>query len=286
LRIRPICLTAAVSVLVTPLDLQDLRRDPTTVVIDVQYTLGGPPGREDYDRAHIPGAHFVDLEAELSGAPGPGGRHPLPTAHSVQEALRRCGVDAGSTVVAYDAKTSLAAARAWWVFRYFGLADVRVLDGGLERWRAEGLPTTTEYPTPGQGTFTARPGGLPMLEAEGAAEVAHTGILLDSRAPERFRGESEPIDRVAGHIPGAVNAPMADYLRPDGRFLPVGQLRDYFAGKGVFEASSVGTSCGSGVTAAHEALALHEIGVQASVYVGSWSEWITDPSRPIALGEA
>ena len=270
----------------TPQDLQALRGGAATVVIDVQYTLGGPPGREDYERAHIPGAHFVDLEAELSGPPGPGGRHPLPTAHSVQEALRRCGVDPPSTVVAYDAKTSLAAARAWWVFRYFGLQDVRVLDGGLEGWRGSGLPTTTEYPPPGQGTFTAHPGGMPMLDAEGAAEVARTGILLDSRASERFRGETEPIDRVAGHIPGAVSAPMADYLTPDGRFLPPGQLRDYFAAKGVFDASAVGTSCGSGVTASQEALALHEIGVEAAVYIGSWSEWITNPSRPIAVGES
>lgn len=272
-------------VLVTAHDLdRSLREASRIILVDVQWTLGGPPGREDYERAHLPGAHFVDLEAELSGSPGPGGRHPLPTAHSVQEALRRCGADDDSPIVVYDARTSLAAARAWWVFRYFGAEDVRVLDGGLAAWRAEGLPTTTVSPHAGAGTFTARPGGMPLLDAEGAAQVARSGILLDSRAPERFRGETEPLDRVAGHIPGAVSAPMTDCLAPDGRLRAHEELRAYFTAKGVLDAPAVGTSCGSGVTAAHQALALHEIGVDAAVYVGSWSEWITDPTRPVALG--
>jgi thiosulfate/3-mercaptopyruvate sulfurtransferase len=273
------------SALVTARDLhRRLSQVPGAVIVDVQWTLGGPPGRDDYDKAHLPGAHFVDLEAELSGPPGPRGRHPLPTAHAVQEALRRCGAENTSDIVVYDGGTSLAAARAWWVFRYFGAPKVRVLDGGLAAWRAAGLPTTTESPPPGDGGFTAHPGGLPMLDADGAARVARTGILLDSRSPERFHGETEPIDRVAGHIPGAVNAPHADYVAPDGRFRTREELREYFAARGVFAAPAVGTSCGSGVTAAHEALALHEIGVEAAMYVGSWSDWITDPSRPVARG--
>lgn len=257
------------------------------VLVDVQWSLSsaaGPPGRELYEAAHLPGAHHVDLDAELAGPPGPGGRHPMPTAHSVQEALRRCGVDAGSAVVVYDQGPSYAAARAWWVFRHFGLEDVRVLDGGLAAWRAGGGPVTTAVPEPGVGAFEAHGGGMPLLDAAAAAQVARDGILLDARAPERFRGESEPLDPVAGHIPGAVNAPTTDNAAPDGRFTDAETLREVFRDKGVRADSPVGAYCGSGVTAAHEVLALHEAGFDAALYVGSWSDWITDPQRPVATG--
>lgn len=247
------------------------------VVIDVSFALGGPPGREFYDAGHVPGAFFVDVETELSGPPGPG-RHPLPMATVVEAALRRCGVSADTQVVVHDQATSLSAARAWWILRYFGLPRVRVLDGGLAAWRAAGGEVVTEQPSPpAAGSFEAVPGGMPMLDAAGAAELARTGVLLDVRTPERYAGETEPIDPVAGHIPGAVNVPAADLLEPDGRFRPPDEIP-------VPAGSPVGAYCGSGITAAQAALALSEAGIQTAVYVGSWSDWITDPTRPIATG--
>ncbi len=185
-------------------------------------------------------------------------------------------------IVVYDQDLSYAAARAWWVLRYFGAQDVKVLDGGLSAWVAAGLPTSTDVPASatgtGTGTFEARPGQLPILDADGAAALARDGVLLDARAPERFRGESEPIDPVAGHIPGAVNAPTVDNARADGRFLDPEALRQRFESLGIQPGDGpVGAYCGSGVTAAHEVLALHEAGIDAALYVGSWSDWVTDP---------
>src|SRR5580765_1643032 len=172
--------------------LADLARDPGSVVlVDVQWNLttaAGPPGRDLYAAAHLPGAHHVDLDAELAGPPGRGGRHPLPQAHAVAAAAQRCGADNDSRIVVYDQGPSFGAARAWWVLRYFGATDVRVLDGGLGAWRAAGGPVTTRLPEPGAGTFEARAGGLPVVDATEAAEIARDGILLDVRAAERFRG--------------------------------------------------------------------------------------------------
>jgi thiosulfate/3-mercaptopyruvate sulfurtransferase len=258
------------------------------VLVDVQWhltTAAGPPGRELYAAAHLPGAHHVDLDAELAGPPGCGGRHPLPQAHAVEAAARRCGAANDSRIVVYDQGPSHAAARAWWVLRHFGATDVRVLDGGLGAWVAHGGSVTTELPPPGSGTFEAHAGGMPLLDAAGAAAVARDGILLDARAAERFRGETEPIDPVAGHIPGAVSAPTTDNAAADGRFLSTDELRELFSRKGVRVDGPVGAYCGSGVTAAHEVLALHEAGIEAALYAGSWSDWITDPSRPVATGD-
>jgi thiosulfate/3-mercaptopyruvate sulfurtransferase len=259
------------------------------VLIDVQWSLttnAGAPGRELYAAAHLPGAHHVDLDAELAGPPGRGGRHPLPQAHAVVAAAQRCGAANDSRIVVYDQGSSHAAARAWWVLRYFGASDVRVLDGGLGAWMAAGGPVTTDLPEPGAGTFDAHAGGMPLVDAAGAAEVARDGILLDARAPERFRGETEPIDPVAGHVPGALNAPTAENAGADGRLLPADELRELFSRKGLPTDGPVAVYCGSGVTAAQEVLALHETGIEAALYAGSWSEWITDPSRPVATGEA
>lgn len=258
----------------------------TPVLIDVTWNLMGPPGRDAYDAGHLPGAHFVDLDTELAGPPGDGGRHPLPSATIVEAALRRAGVSEDSAVVVYDAANSMAAARAWWVFRYFGVRDVRVLDGGFAAWQAAGGEVSTSAPEDGQGTFTASAGQIPMLDAAGAAELATTGVLLDARAPERFAGEVEPMDKVAGHIPGAINAPTTGNVSADGRFLSPEDLRTRFTALGADASAAVGTYCGSGVTAAHEALAMEIAGIEAQVYVGSWSEWITNPTRPIATGPA
>lgn len=270
------------SALITAADL--LATEPKPVLLDVTWNLAGPPGRDAHDAGHLPGAYFVDLDTELAGPPGPGGRHPLPDASIVETALRRAGIGADSQVVVYDAANSMAAARAWWILRYFGLRDVRVLDGGLAAWRAAGGEVSTAVPSDGAGDFVATPGQVPALDAEGAAAVATSGVLLDARAPERYAGEVEPIDPVAGHIPGAVNAPTTGNVDADGHFLPADELRRRFEELGADGSSEVGVYCGSGVTAAHEALALDVAGLKAAVYVGSWSHWITDPARPTATG--
>ena len=254
-------------------------------LLDVRWALGGPPGRKEYDRGHIPGAVFVDLDVELAGPPGCGGRHPLPEAGAFETAMRAAGVRGDRPVVVYDAASSMAAARGWWLLRYFGHPDVRVLDGGMVAWVAAGYPVASEAPAPEPGDFTARPGGMSVLDADGAAELASRGVLLDARAPERFRGEQEPIDPVAGHIPGARNAPSTGTVDADGRFLEPEALRSGFEAAGVTGAVELGAYCGSGVTAAHEVLALELAGFDAALFPGSWSEWITDPARPVARGE-
>jgi thiosulfate/3-mercaptopyruvate sulfurtransferase len=272
-----------VSTLITPAELASAIEAGTVRVLDVQYTLSGD-GPALYAAAHLVDAPHLDLDAVLAGPPGEGGRHPLPDAEVLQAGLRAVGVSNGDSVVVYDQSTSLAAARAWWVLRWAGLSEVRVLDGGLAAWQAAGLEVTTAVPTPLPGDVGVSVGSVPVLDAEGAARVAQDGILLDSRAGERFRGETEPIDAIAGHIPGARNAPMADQLTSEGRFRSAEELRDYFTGLGVDDGIEVGTSCGSGVTAAHTALALHLAGFEATPYIGSWSHWITDPQRPIETG--
>ncbi|MCQ0024953.1 sulfurtransferase [Streptomyces somaliensis DSM 40738] len=255
--------------------------DPGLVLLDVRYELGGPPGRPAYEAGHIPGAVYVDLDTELAGAPGEGGRHPLPDLDVFGAAMRAAGVSSGSRVVVYDGGPGWAAARAWWLLRWAGHADVRVLDGGLPAWRG-GL--STAVPAPAPGDFVPVPGGMPLLDAEGAAALARTGLLLDARAAERYRGEVEPIDPVAGHVPGAVSAPTTENVAEDGRFLPPEALAARFGELGALDAPAVGVYCGSGVSAAHEVLALEAVGVRAALYVGSWSEWVRDPSRPVATG--
>jgi thiosulfate/3-mercaptopyruvate sulfurtransferase len=198
--------------------------------------------------------------------------------------MRRAGVSNGRPVVVYDATGGLAAARAWWLLRYFGHPAVRLLDGGLTAWTAAGRPLESGRRAVDPGDFLARPGGMPVLDAAQAAELARRGVLLDARAPERFRGDQEPIDPVAGHIPGAVNVPTTQNLADSARFLDADRLRERFAAAGVGPEVGVGAYCGSGVTAAHEVLALEVAGFPAALYPGSWSEWITDPTRPVATG--
>ena len=257
---------------------------PDASLLDVRWELGGPPGRPLYLEGHIPGAAFVDLETALAGPPGKGGRHPLPSADAFGESMRAAGVSAGRPVVAYDGGSLIAAARAWWLLRYFGHPRVLVLDGGFSAWLAAGLAIERDVPPVEPGDFVAHAGGMPLLDASGAAAVARAGVLLDARAPERFRGEHEPIDPVAGHIPGAVNLPNSSLVDGDGRFLDVASLRDRFTAAGVRDGVEVGAYCGSGVSAAHEVLALELAGYPGALYVGSWSDWIADPGRPVATG--
>ena len=253
-------------------------------VLDVRWSLAAGPERDEYVRAHIPGAAFVDLDRDLAAPPGPGGRHPLPSADAFGAAMRRAGVSTGRPVVDYDAANSMAAARAWWVLRYFGHEVVSVLDGGLDAWIAAGQPVEAGSPPVSPGDFAARPGGMPLLDAAGAAELARVGVLLDARAPERFRGEVEPLDSVAGHIPGAHNRPTTENVDSSGAFLSPSALAGGFEAAGIRPGLAVGAYCGSGVTAAHEVLALTLAGIPAALYVGSWSNWITDPARPVAAG--
>ncbi|MDP9819542.1 thiosulfate/3-mercaptopyruvate sulfurtransferase [Spirilliplanes yamanashiensis] len=230
------------------------------LLIDVRWRLTGPPGRADYAAGHLPGAVFLDLDADLCGPPGPGGRHPLPDPAALQAVLRAAGLSQGRPVVVYDHGDLAAASRAWWTLRWAGVEDVRVLAGGFAGWTGE---VTTRVPDPPPGDVTVRPGGLPVLDAAGAAEVARDGVLVDVRAAERYRGEAEPVDPVAGHIPGAVNVPVTEVLG----------------------APRVGVYCGSGVFAARGVLELHRAGrTDAALYAGSWSHWITDPARPVATG--
>ncbi len=258
------------------------------ILLDVRWRLGGPPGIEGYRAGHLPGAVYVDLDTQLAGPPGGGGRHPLPDVAVFEAAMRAVGVRDGRPVVVYDDGDATTAARAWWLLRYHGHADVRVLDGGLRAWAASGQPVSTTASDPEPGDFTARPGALPVLDAAGAAELARSGILLDARAPARYRGETEPVDRVAGHIPGALSSPSAENVTAEGTFRAADELRARFASLGISAVGNghqrVGAYCGSGVVAAHEVLALELVGVAAALYVGSWSSWITDPARPVATG--
>lgn len=273
-------LTISVAELVTA-----LARDDPPLLLDVRWNLAGPPGLEEYQRGHLPAARFVDLDRDLANPPGRGrGRHPLPDAAVFEAAMRGAGVGARSAVVVYDAGGGLSAARAWWLLRYFGHDDVRLLDGGVSAWSAAGQSITTVQPHPAAGDFSACPGGMRLLDATTAARLALDGVLLDARAGERYRGEAEPVDPVAGHIPGALSVPTAGNLASDGTFLPREALRARFESAGAREGAEVGAYCGSGVTAAHEVLALAIAGIEAALYAGSWSEWVSDPSRPVATG--
>ncbi|MGH3687850.1 MAG: sulfurtransferase [Pseudonocardiaceae bacterium] len=261
--------------------------EPPTVA-DVRWALTGPPGRADYHASHLPGAVFLDVDTGLAGPPGPGGRHPLPDPAALQATLRAAGVHATTPVVAYDAADGSVAARLWWLLRWAGHPAVAVLDGGIAAWRAAGLPVTANVVHTQAGTITVRPGGMPVLDAAQAAMLARSGVLLDARAAHRYRGESEPVDPRAGHIPGAVNAPFGELTDAQGRWLSPMRLRELAQRWGVAGAE-VGAYCGSGINACALVLGLELAGVAtserpAALYVGSWSQWCTDPDRPVVTG--
>ncbi|HSU36256.1 MAG TPA: sulfurtransferase [Propionibacteriaceae bacterium] len=277
------------AVLIQPEQLAtELDSEDPPMLADVRWNLGGPPGRPEYEAGHLPGAQWVDLDAELSAPPGAGGRHPLPAPATFELAMRRIGLNRDAPIVVYDGANSLAAARLWWLLTDAGHTRVRVLDGGFAAWRAAGLPVESG---PGvavaPGDFLAHPGQRAQLTGPGiAARLAGDASirLVDVRAPERYSGETEPIDPVAGHIPGAVNLPSPGNHATDGRFLPGALIADRYRGAGA-ESGAV-LYCGSGITAAQSLLALESAGLTAAIYPGSWSDWITDPDRPIATGPA
>ena len=265
------------------------------VVLDVRYPGIGLPddGRDQYLAGHVPGAAYVSLDDALAAphVPGVTGRHPLPEAAVLQAAMRAAGVSAARPVVVYDDWRSIAAARAWWLLRWAGHDDVRVLDGGWRAWRESGGDVETGEIRPEPGDLVVEPGGRAVVDAEGAERIAATGVLLDARPANRYRGEDETIDPVAGHIPGARSLPALSLMADDGRFLPAERLAERFGAVGVrgdagVRGGGVGIYCGSGLQACHVALAAAACGAAAdpAVYAGSWSEWITDPARPVARG--
>lgn len=256
-----------------------------TVLLDVRWALGDPEGHSHYLKEHIPGAVYVDLPTELADPADPGrGRHPLPSRARFQEAARSWGITDGDVVVAYGDAGNTSAARVWWMLRNAGVRTVYLLDGGLAAWRTAGLPVEGGPVEPAAGNVTFSDGGMPVTDAGGAAGWAAAGVLLDARAAERYRGEVEPVDPRAGHIPGAISAPTAANLDDDGRFLPAEELRKRFARLGVNATSPTAVYCGSGVTASHEIAALEIAGFSATLFPGSFSEWSNDAARPVATG--
>lgn len=255
-------------------------------ILDVRWRLDQPDGRPDFLAGHIPGAQYVDLDTQLARHGEPrDGRHPIPPVRQLQQDARGWGIDPGDTVVVYDNLKSLSAARAWWLLRDAGIADVRLLDGALTAWTAAGLPLETgEAPVPAPGSISLQYGALPALTVAEAAAFPASGVLLDARAGERYRGEVEPIDPRAGHIPGARSAPTTENVDADGRFLPPEQLRARFAALGIHPGTAVASYCGSGVTAAHEIVALALAGFDAALFAGSWSQWANHPELPVAVG--
>lgn len=274
------------SILVTAEQLASELDGPTPPrILDVRWRLDRPDGREEYLAGHIPGAVYVDLDHELArhGEPGDG-RHPLPSEADFQASVRSWGINAGDRVVVYDNLKSLSAARAWWLLRYAGLSDVRLLDGSLRAWTDAGFELETGEVQPEPGAVEISYGGLSTIDMDEAAALPDRGILIDARAGERYRGETEPIDPRAGHIPGAINAPTTGNVDDSGRFLEADALRERFEALGVSADSTVGVYCGSGVTAAHEIVALEIAGFDAVLYPGSWSQWSNHADRVVETG--
>ena len=250
------------------------------VVLDVR---SGQDGRSAFLAGHIPAAVCVDLRADLSGPGAPAdGRTPLPGTASLQEAMRGWGISAGSDVVVYDNSRGLSAGRAWWILRWAGHATVRLLDGGLSAWSDDGGALATGLAAPARGDVVVRPGSLPTFDADDVIAIPATGALVDARESARYSGESEPLDPVAGHIPGAINLPTTGNLGRDGRFLAPDDLRARFAANGLPGRDPIVVYCGSGVAAAHEILALQVAGLEGVLYPPSWSGWVSDPSHPAA----
>ncbi len=273
------------------IDGRTLVSTPEIVVFDCRFNLADPGwGERAYRERHLPGARFADLDRDLSSPIGPAtGRHPLPDAARLAHKLGQWGVDRSVPVAVYDDAGGAFAVRLWWLLRWLGHPSVALLDGGLQGWLAMGGALTTDLPRPGPRRFEAQVNDAGWVTtAELVAGLAEDRFqVIDARAPVRFRGESEPIDPVAGHIPGAVNLPLQDNLAADRRFLPSDQLRARFlAVLGERPPHAAVHSCGSGVNACHNLLAMEVAGLSGSrLYAGSWSEWIRDPQRPVATGD-
>ena len=274
--------------------LHDLQRNGTPVVTlavwsdETHAAFDGVPVGA---RPHIPGAIDTELGSDFAapagGPRGLSGSRPLPAIADVQQRVRDWGIDDDSVVVVYDHDRALQAARAWWVLRWAGIRQVLILDGGFAAWAEAGLPLAAQTLPVKPGTAVVSPGQLPQLDEAGAAALARTGVLLDTRIRPNYEGGATAAGEPArGHIPGAVSTPAADNLDANGRFLAPELLRRYLANAGVSDANPVGVYCGAGVSAAHTIAVLYSLGITAPMYVGSWSAWSADPTRPVARGPA
>ncbi|MFQ5554925.1 MAG: sulfurtransferase [Acidimicrobiia bacterium] len=270
--------------LVTTGELARQLDDPELRIADCRWYLGRPgAGRAAYDEGHIPGSFHVSLEDVLSAPRGPG-RHPLPEADTFARSIGRLGIGPRSRVVGYDDAGGTIAARLWWMLRWIGHEDIGVLDGGWDTWTTEGRPTTTAAPAFPAVEYGAVGEHMPTWDRAAVRAGTDRILLLDARAPERYRGEVEPIDPVAGHIPTATNAPHADNLDVDKRMLSASDLRRRYESLGVVEGKETVVYCGSGVTACHDLLAMEIAGLPtAALYPGSWSDW-SDAGDPVAVG--
>lgn len=263
---------------------------PAPVLLDVRWSLAGGADHAAYQAGHLPGAVFLDLDRDLADPPGERGRHPLPDPHRLAVALGRAGVTPDAPVVVYDAADGSVAARLWWLLRWVGHRDVAVLDGGYAQWVREGLDVTTEPSAgPVSQPYPQTPGAMPVLDADEAAAMARRGLLLDARAPGRYRGETEPVDPRPGHIPGAHNAPFSELTDETGRWLSGAELDRVLDSWGIGRPAEAAAYCGSGVTACTLVLAAELAGRSTpdqpiALYPGSWSAWSADPARPTATG--
>ena len=265
--------------------------NPTVVIVDCRFDLADTSsGRRQYEASHVPGAVYADLDIDLAGEKdGSNGRHPLPDPSQLRRVLDRLGIEHGKQVIVYDQDTGMYASRLWWLLRWMGFGAAAVLDGGFAKWTRENraVKSGVEGNTP--GNFVGSPDAGAYVDADAVMQrmTSDEGCLLDARAPERYRGETEPLDRVAGHIPGALNHFYKNNLDPDGTFKSPEELRRLLGdATGHTSPDQVICYCGSGVTACHNLLALEHAGLGgARLYAGSWSEWSSDPSRPIEVGE-
>lgn len=279
-------------VLISVVELaEQLRAGQPPVILDVRWRLDRPDGRDDYLAGHLPGAVYVSLEDDLSDHRRTGlGRHPLPSGTDLQAAARRWGVRDGHPVVVYDDWNRAGSCRAWWVLSAAGIADVRILDGGLSAWTGAGGELHGGAVRPAAGTVSVGHddlyvGGRRTLTTQ-QIDDEQVAVLLDARAPERFRGESEPVDPVAGHIPGAQNTPITSVLAADGTFRTDAELGALLEQISIDAATEVGVYCGSGITASVVLAALHVSGIDAALFPGSWSQWTAEPGRGVARGPA
>jgi thiosulfate/3-mercaptopyruvate sulfurtransferase len=282
--------SAMPTLLISTAELAAHLDDPAFAIVDVRHDLAQPDtmGESQYRAAHIPGARFAHMDRDLAAAKtGRNGRHPLPSPEACAALFGRLGIDASKQVVAYDAGGGMYAPRLWWMLRWLGHDAVAVLDGGFAKWVREGRPTNAAIPAPRPATFAVRGVDRTFAAADVLASLADRSLMLiDARGAERFRGEVEPLDPVAGHVPGAVNRPYLQNLEPDGTFKSPEKLRTEFASiVGATSAPKIVNMCGSGVSACHNMLAMELAGIAGTkLYPGSWSEWCADPSRPVARG--
>lgn len=263
-----------------------LLEDPGVVVLDVSWTLDRGPLVDEYRASHIDGAHFIDLDATLSDRPGVHGRHPLPASSAFAEAMSTLGLTTETPIICYDRGDMMGASRCWFTLRYFGVENCSVINGGLAAWMRAGHPTSDSVvPSPAPSEFIPSVDGRISMTIEEVRSITGRGRLVDARSPERFRGESEPVDPVAGHIPGACSLPLALFAAEGGGFVTGPGSAAILKVAGIMDPGPIVTYCGSGVTASALALVLEEAGLDdVRVYVGSWSEWIAQPDAEIGLG--